>query len=61
MLVMVVVLVLTEDCPDGIMGVVFGVVGGRVVLVIRVVVVVRVALCESYALLLGFMDFGFCD
>ena len=60
MLVMVVVLVLTEACADGIMGVVFGVVGGRVVLVIRVVVVVRVALCESYALL-GFMDFGFCD
>ena len=41
--------------------VVFGVVGGRVVPVIRVVVVVCVALYESYALLLGFMDFGFCD
>ena len=35
--------------------------GWRVVLVIRVVVVVCVALCESYALLLGLMDFGFCD
>ena len=36
-------------------------VGGRVVPVIRVVAVVRVALYESYALLVGFMDFGFCD
>ena len=47
-----------------IMKVVFGVVGGMVVPVIRVVVVVCVALhdlSESYALLLGFMDFGFCD
>lgn len=39
----------------------FGVVGGRVVPVIRVVAVVCVALYESYALLLGFMDFGLCD
>ena len=47
-----------------IMRVVFGVVGGRVVPAIKVVVVVCVALYElyeSYALLLGFMDFGFCD
>ena len=44
-----------------IMRVVFGVVGGRVVPVIRVVAVVCVALYESYALLLGFMEFGFCD
>ena len=44
------------------MRVVFGAVGGRVVLVIRVAVVVCVALYESHALLiLGFMDFGFCD
>ena len=64
MLVMVVVLVLTEACADGIMGVVFGVVGGRVVPVIMIVVVACVALYElyeSYALLLEFMDFGFCD
>ena len=35
--------------------------GGRVVPVIRVVAVVCVALYESHGLVLGFMDFVFCD
>ena len=62
MLVMVIVLVLLRIVLIFLITrVVFGVVGGRVVPLIRVVVVVCVALYESYALLVGLMDFGFCD